>query len=167
MFVVLTTSLPPNTGKAKWYRLTPQKTTGGWINPAPRVFTRPSAGLAFYFAIAVAAIDRFAIARFERNLCGFTAVRASGGEHLACSVAAAAIAAAAVAIATITAGAGPAFCFPGIATRWAAFRLIGITLGLEKFLVLNTERERGSAIGTLKWFVLKTHLDDLLSLITS
>jgi hypothetical protein len=38
-------------------------------------FTRSEVpGLALYFAIAVAAIDRLAIARFEGNLGGFTAV---------------------------------------------------------------------------------------------
>jgi hypothetical protein len=110
-------------------------------------FEKP--GLALYFTIAIAAIDGLAIARFKRNLGGFAAVRACGGEHLTGGIAVAV--AAAIAVAAIPAAvAGPAFCFPGIAARVAAFGLIGVTLGLEKFLVLNTESERGSAIGTLK-----------------
>ena len=72
LFGALTTILPPNT--ASVFRAHLVKTTGGWINPAPRVFTRPNAGLALYFTIAVAAINRFAVARFERNLSGFTAI---------------------------------------------------------------------------------------------
>jgi hypothetical protein len=43
-----------------------------------------------------------------------------------------------------------AFCFPCLTTFRAAFRLVGITPGLEKFLIVNAEDELSPTIGTLE-----------------
>jgi len=67
--------MPPDPGLPVCYRLTPVEDNRGLDKSSPLSFTRSEVpGLALYFAIAVAAIDRFAIARFEGNLGGFAAV---------------------------------------------------------------------------------------------
>ena len=98
-------------------------------------------GLAPDFTVAVAAINRLAVAGFERNLRGLAAFRTRGRKHLA---------AAGIGIPVTATGAVAALGFSGVTAAWAALGLIGVTLGLEKFLVLSAESERGSAVGTLK-----------------
>lgn len=78
----------------------------------------------------------------ERHFGAFTTGGASGGEHLAWS-----------SIVAVTV----AFSFSGLAAFRAAFGLIGIAFGTEKFLVFSAEGKRCIAVEACKGLVLKTH----------
>ena len=94
------------------------------------------------FSVAITAIHRPITSRFERNLGILTTLGAYCGEHLTGS--------------PVTATSLP-LCFPCLSTAGTAFRLVGVTFGLEKFLFFSAEGEIFSTIGTLKSLVLKTH----------
>jgi hypothetical protein len=94
-----------------------------------------------YFAVTIAAVNRFITARLERNFGTDTAFVTDSGEHLARG---------AIAV-------SGAVSFPCLTAFGTTFRLVSIAFGLEKFLFLGTKGKRGAAIGTLKRLVLKTH----------
>jgi hypothetical protein len=73
----------------------------------------------------LAAIDRSAFTGLKRHFCLFTTFSANGSVHLAGSP-------------TATAH---TFGFPVLTASRAAFGLIGVTLGLEEFLLGCRERE--------------------------
>jgi hypothetical protein len=96
------------------------------------------------FGVAIAAIDRPAVGRFERHLGLFAALGAYRREHLALgSVAGAA--------------ASGAFSLPCLPACGTSLGVIGIAPGPKRLLLVSGERELGPAIGALDGFVLKTH----------
>jgi len=97
----------------------------------------------FYLVVAVAAVNRSALARFERYFCFLATLVTYHGVHLALG---------SVAVATTV-----AFRFPGLTAGRTAFGLVGVAFGLEKFLFLNGEGEFGPAIGTLESLFFKAH----------
>jgi hypothetical protein len=94
------------------------------------------------FSVAITTVHRPVTSRFERNLGILTTLGTCCGEHLAGSPV------------TTT---SLSLCFPCLSTAGAAFRLIGVTFGLEEFLLFSAESEIFSTIGTLKRLVLKIH----------
>ena len=87
--------------------------------------------------VAIAAVNRFAVAGLERDFCVLTAFRADGGEHLSYRPVRAVVRA-------ITAGA--LLLFPGSAAGGATLRFIGITSVREGFLLTGAESKRDTAI---------------------
>lgn len=89
----------------------------------------------------IAAVNRSAVARLERDLCFLAAGGAYGGEHLADA-------------AGIGRARTAATLLPGLAAGWAALGLVGETLGGEELLFRGGENEISSAIRALDGFVL-------------
>jgi hypothetical protein len=96
------------------------------------------------FVVAIATIDRSAVARLKRHFGVFAALGAHGGKHLARQPKA------------VTA-VPVSLCFPCLAAWGTALGLIGIALGLKELLLLSAERKVSPTIGTLDRFFLKTH----------
>jgi hypothetical protein len=88
---------------------------------------------------------------FERYFSSLAAIGAYSGEHLAWGFVT--VASISIAIATVSV----ALRLPCLTAFGAAFGFIGITLGLEKLLILNAESESLSAVGTFECLILKTH----------
>jgi hypothetical protein len=101
----------------------------------------------FNFVVAIAAIDRSAVARFERDLRVFAALRASYFIQLAGrgTVAAASIAVVSVAAAS-AAAAAKLLSFPCLAAGRAALGLIGVASGCELFLFVRGKGKSSVAI---------------------
>jgi hypothetical protein len=95
------------------------------------------------FIVALAAIYGSAFTGFKRYFGILTTLGTYRGEHLAGSVA----------IATTTT---VTLCLPCLAASRASLGLIGVAFGLEELLLLGTESEGSSAIGTFKCLVLKS-----------
>ncbi len=93
-------------------------------------------------AEAIAAVDRLITAGLERHFGGFAALSTGCREHLAFAAAESA---------AITLG------LPCLTAFGTALRLVGVSFGLEEFLVFSAERKGSAAIGTRKRLVLKTH----------
>ena len=95
-------------------------------------------------AVALAAVNRFTLARLEGYLAFFTALCTGSGKHLSGRLAG-------------------SFCIvPRRTTRLTAieapFRLVAITLGSEKFLLPRCKSEWVTAIDAIDLFVLVGHL---------
>jgi hypothetical protein len=103
------------------------------------------------FAVAIAAIDGSAAARFEGHLSVFSTLRALHREHLARSRIR--VAAISVAGSTISVLLG----FSCLAAGGTTLRLIGIASCREVLLFLGSKRESIATIGTLDRFVLISH----------
>jgi hypothetical protein len=83
------------------------------------------------FVETLAAIYRSAFTGFKRYFGFFAALGTNCGEHLAHS------------------GAAHALGLPCLSAGGASFGLVGVTLGLEKFLFSGRENKLVSAVGTL------------------
>ena len=94
------------------------------------------------FTIAIAAIHRPITARFEGYFGVLAALSAHYRKHLARG---------AVASVSIT------LRLPGLTTRRTALWVVGIAPGRKEFLLVSTESEGSSAVGTLDGLILKTH----------
>ena len=96
------------------------------------------------FTVAIATIHRSTTAGFKGYFGVFAALSTYCGKHLALGP---------VAIAA-TSG---TLCFPCLAARGTALRLIGVAFRFEKLLLFSAEGEGSPTIGTLERLVLKTH----------
>jgi hypothetical protein len=92
------------------------------------------------FTEALAAIDRSAFTGFKRYFCILATLGTNCGEHLARPIAAGTV----------------SLCLPGLSAGGASLGLIGVAFGLEELLLLGTEGESGSTIGTLELLVLES-----------
>jgi len=110
------------------------------------------------FAVAIAAVNRLAVARFKGDLGSLAAIGTNRREHLAGAVVA-------VAVAVTTAGASGALNLAGGAAGGTALGSVDEAFGRKELLVRDAEDEVRAAIAARKRFLLKTQLDDLLSLI--
>jgi hypothetical protein len=110
-------------------------------------FTRVKVVLSarFYFAIAIAAINRFATARFEGDFGLFAALGTHSRIHLAAG-----------SVATTAAAAGT-LCLPCLTAGGTALRLIGVAFGLIELLLFCGEGKGSPTIGTTNGLFLKTH----------
>jgi len=96
------------------------------------------------FSVAIAAIDRLAVARRKRHFGLFAALGAYGREHLPREP---------VALATISIP----LCLPCVSARRTALGLISIALGLKELLFSSSKAEVSPTIGALDGFVFETH----------
>jgi hypothetical protein len=98
-----------------------------------------------HFTVTIAAVHRLVTAGFERYFGVLAALGALYWKHLAWGA--------------VTSGATASvlLCFPFLATRGTPLWLVSIALGCEEFLLLSSESESSTAIGTLDRLVLKTH----------
>jgi hypothetical protein len=111
-----------------------------------------------YFAEAIAAVDRSALAGLEGNCSFLATVGANGGEHLARRRrTVATISVAVVVIPEVVTIIAVALRFSSLTAIGAALGLVGIASGVELLLLLSAKGKGFSAIGTSEGFILKTH----------
>jgi len=97
----------------------------------------------FDIVVAGAAINRFILAGFERNLGIHAAFRAHSGEHLTSAL--------------LSRSAALSICLPCLSAFRTAFRFIRETFGRIEFLLHSAESKFGIAVSASQLFVGKTH----------
>ena len=116
----------------------------GIVSISSWYYFKPLLSVGFHCVEALAAINRFTLARLERHFTVLAAPGASSSEHLSRS--------------GVSSIGSTALRFSVLAAGKASFRLIGIALGSEEFLLSWGECEWVPAVYACDLFVLIGHL---------
>ena len=101
-----------------------------------------------YFSVAIATVNRPALARLKRDFCTLATIGADRLKHLSRGT---------VTTVTVTVASVIAVCLSCVSAFRTTFRVVAITFGVEKLLVLNAESKGFATIGTYDRFVFETH----------
>jgi hypothetical protein len=98
------------------------------------------------FTVAIATVNRSVPTRFEWYFGILATIGTNRGKHLALGPKAIAIVSVSISL-----------WLPCLTAFGTALGLVNITLGFVKLLIFSAVRESNATIGTLEFFVLKTH----------